>query len=492
MFESAELGHSVSDAAFRRAEPGLRTGLLAAQYEVLEQARFPVIILIGGVDGAGKGETVNLLNEWMDPRHIHTHAFGDPGPEERAHPRMWRFWRTLPPKGRIGIYFGSWYTDPIEQRVYRRIGRAQFEQMIVDVSRFERMLHDEAALILKFWFHLARKAQRQRFRTLEKDPLTRWRVTKEDWANHKLYDRFRKVSEQMLRTTSSGFAPWYVIEGLDANYRSLSVGRTLLAALRERLDVEPAVPSPADTPPLLAPADGLRMLDVLDLGQRMPRSKYDTELPHWQGKLNRLSRDRRIRHRGVVALFEGPDAAGKGGAIRRVTAALDARFYQVVPVAAPTDEERAQPYLWRFWRHIPRHGRFTLFDRSWYGRVLVERVEGYCSESDWMRGYGEINDFEQQLAQAGLIVVKLWLQISKEEQVERFKAREASVYKRYKITPDDWRNRKKWDAYQTAAADMFERTSTTIAPWTLVEANDKHFARIKVLRTLCERIEQAL
>ena len=492
MFAAAELGHRVSDAAYRRAEPELRAQLLQAQYQLLEQARVPVYILINGVDGAGKGETVHVLNEWMDPRHIHTHAFGAMNSEERQHPAMWRFWRTLPPKGKIGIYFGSWYTDPISQRVHRRAGRAQFERSIASIVRFEHMLDDEGVLLLKFWFHLSRKAQAKRFRTLEKDPLTRWRVTREDWKNHRHYERFRQVSEQVLRTTSSGFAPWYVVEGVDANYRNLTVGRGLLAALRERLDARAPKPALAEAPPLLAPADGLRLLDALDLEQGLSRKKYERQLLRVQGRLNELSRHKRFRDHGVVAVFEGLDAAGKGGATRRVTAALDARFYQVVPVAAPTEEEKAQPYLWRFWRRIPRRGRFTLFDRSWYGRVLVERVEGYCSEPDWMRAFNEINDFERQLSESGLIVVKFWLAISKEEQLARFRARRDTVYKRYKITPEDWRNYKKWDAYQIAAADMIERTSTSVAPWALIEANDKHFARIKVLKVLCERIEQSL
>ncbi|GAB1368241.1 hypothetical protein MASR1M42_07900 [Azonexus hydrophilus] len=171
---------------------------------------------------------------------------------------------------------------------------------------------------------------------------------------------------------------------------------------------------------------------------------------------------------------------------------MDARHYQIVPIAAPTEEERDQPYLWRFWRHVPRTGRVTIFDRSWYGRVLVERVEGYCREEDWLRAYAEINDFEDQLEDDGALVVKFWLQISADEQLRRFKEREQTDFKRFKITAEDWRNRDKWDDYLTAACDMIDRTSTDIAPWTLVEANDKNFARIKVLRTVCERIEAAL
>jgi polyphosphate kinase 2 (PPK2 family) len=185
------------------------------------------------------------------------------------------------------------------------------------------------------------------------------------------------------------------------------------------------------------------------------------------------------------------DAAGKGGAIRRITAGIDARQYQVIPIAAPTEEERAQPYLWRFWRHIPRLGRFVLFDRSWFGRVLVERVEGFATEDAWSRAYREINEFEEQLSTNGIIICKFWLAVTKEEQMKRFKEREATERKRYKITPEDWRNRKKWDDYIVAASDMIDRTSTAYAPWTVVEANDKYSARIKVLETLTKRMRDA-
>ena len=194
----------------------------------------------------------------------------------------------------------------------------------------------------------------------------------------------------------------------------------------------------------------------------------------------------------MVAVFEGNDGAGKGSSIRRVTSALDARCYDNVSVAAPTEEECAQPYLWRFWRHLPRRGRFTFFDRSWYGRVLVERIEGFCSEADWMRAYSEINDFESRLSRHETVVVKFWLAISKDEQLRRFKQREKTPFKRFKITDEDWRNREKWDAYETAVCDMVDRTSTAGAPWTLVEANNKYFARIKVLKTLCAAVEAAL
>jgi polyphosphate:AMP phosphotransferase len=307
-----------------------------------------------------------------------------------------------------------------------------------------------------------------------------------------LYDRFRRVSEHVLRQTSTAQAPWIVVDGSESRYRSLTVGRFLLQALRRRLD-EPAPGAvPVSAPPLLPPLDGVTVLSSLDLSSRLRRQDYERELEGLQGRLNLLTREPRFRDMSVVVVFEGNDAAGKGGGIRRITGALDARQYRIVAIAAPTDEERAQPYLWRFWRRVPRLGRLTVFDRSWYGRVLVERVEGYCAEADWMRAYSEINDFEAQLVRHNTVVVKFWLAISPDEQLARFREREKIGFKRFKITEEDWRNRDKWALYERAVCDMVDRTSTDMAPWTLVEANDKYFARIKVLKTLCERIGERL
>ncbi len=492
MFESANLFHKIDKAVYRREEPKLREALLNAQYDLKENGRFPVLILIAGVEGAGKGETVNLLNEWMDPRHISSYAFPPPSDEERERPQIWRYWRALPPKGKIGVFFGAWHTEPIIGRVQGVINDSEFSQAISEILRFEKMLTDEGVLLLKFWFHLSKQQQRKRLKALEKDPKTRWRVGALDWKYFKLYKKFMKVCEPFLRKTSTGESPWIVVPGADPYYRTLTVGRHLLAALRERLDEKPLKRLPDRNPPLLPPADKLNVLRALKLDQPLPKDDYQKQLVKCQGRLNVLSRDPRFKEISIVAVFEGNDAAGKGGAIRRVTSALDARSYHNVPVAAPTEEERAQPYLWRFWRPIPRRGRVTIFDRSWYGRVLVERVEGFCSEADWMRAYTEINDFEQQLTRHGVVVVKFWLAISKEEQLKRFQDREKTSFKRFKITEEDWRNRKKWAAYEQAVCDMVDRTSSSIAPWTLVEANNKYYARIKVLKTVCSAVEAAL
>jgi polyphosphate:AMP phosphotransferase len=405
---------------------------------------------------------------------------------------MWRFWRRLPPKGKIGIFFGSWYTMPIIDRTYGRTTDADLDQSIEQAVRFERMLADEGVLVLKFWFHLSKPVQKKRLKALHKDPKTRWRVTKTDWERFKLYDTFRHVSEHTLRLTGVAHAPWLVVEGTDARYRHLAVGRTILEALEKRLQETEERRHRAVSVPTVSAVDGQRILDSLDMSQALARKKYQRALEAWQGRLNVLSRKRKFGRGALVAVFEGNDAAGKGGAIRRVTAALDARSYRIVPVAAPTDEEIARPYLWRFWRHLPGRGQIMIFDRSWYGRVLVERIEGFCSEFDWMRAYAEINDFEDQLSQAGIIVVKFWLTIGKDEQLRRFDERDKTPFKRFKLTDEDWRNRDKWQAYADAVCDMVDNTSTEIAPWTLVEANDKYFARIKILRTLAERMEAAM
>lgn len=492
MFESAELGHKIDKETYDKEVPQLREALLDAQIDLAKLAKFPVLIIVGGVDGAGRGETVNLLNEWLDPRYIQTHAMGEPSDEELDRPMMWRFWRELPPKGRIGIFLGSWYTWPIINRVQGRTKLAELDQSLERAARLEKMLTEEGALIIKFWMHLSKDKQRKRLKLLEKDPKTRWRVSERDWEHYKKYDKFRVVSESVIRHTSTAEAPWIIVEGYDAHYRSLTVGRVILDAIHKRLADADKTISEVSAPPPLPSIDNLDILKTLDLDQQIDKKDYQSELEKYQGKLALLTRDPKFKNITVIAMFEGNDAAGKGGAIRRITGALDARDYNIVPVAAPTEEERAQPYLWRFWRHIPRRGRVTIFDRSWYGRVLVERVENFCTEADWMRAYSEINDFEAQLVRHNIVVVKFWLSISKEEQLKRFKAREMIGFKHFKITEEDWRNREKWDDYEQAVADMVDRTSTEIAPWTLVEANDKNFARIKILKTLCRQIETML
>ncbi len=491
MFESAEIRHKISKALYRAEVPALRAALLDAQVELYERKQMPVLVLISGQDGAGKGEIINLLYEWMDPRFLTTLAFADPTDEERERPDMWRYWRSLPPKGRLGIFAGSWYSDPIRERLLGHISLKELDARADQINRFEAMLVNEGALIIKFWFHLTKDAQRKRLKSLASDPRTAWRVTQWNWDRLKTFDQLQEAAGHMLRMTNTPQAPWVVLDGSDDRYRNLTVGKVLLEAIRARLDKPPAARAPV-APMVRVNTDGRNVLTEMDLSLKMGEGPYEKELSRWQARLFELTRDPRFKNRALVCAFEGADAAGKGGAIRRIASALDARQYQVVPIAAPNETEKAQPYLWRFWHQLPRRGHLTIFDRTWYGRVLVERVEGFCSENDWLRAYTEINDFEHELSAAGIIVVKFWLQTSRDEQLRRFEERAKIPFKRFKITEEDWRNREKWDAYQQAVCDMVERTSTGEAPWTLVESDDKRYARIKVLRTLCERLEAEL
>jgi polyphosphate:AMP phosphotransferase len=404
---------------------------------------------------------------------------------------MWRFWRILPPKGRIGIFDGSWYTWPVLERASGRSKTSNLDQDMGRVARFEQMLINEGAIVLKFWMHLSKEAQKKRLKGLEKDPKTRWRVTPRDWKHFEMYDTFRQVAERALRSTSTAEAPWIVVEATDPRYQKLTVGKILLERIRARLDKP--VPEPTKVPALPRTSiDSMNVLKALDLTKRMEKKDYEETLLELQGRLNVLARHRNLRKHSIVLVFEGVDAAGKGGSIRRITQSLDARRYHIHPTAAPTEEERAQPYLWRFWRNLPPAGQVAIFDRSWYGRVLVERVEGFCSEADWQRAYSEINDFEDQLVRSRSLLLKFWLSISQEEQLRRFEERQVTPFKRFKITEEDWRNREKWPAYEAAICDMLDRTSTEIAPWTLVESESKYYGRIKIMKTLVQRLEDEL
>ncbi len=488
MFASAELGQSLSREQYDAALPELRARLLQAQLE-LRGGKFPVIVIVSGADGAGKGELVHRLNEWLDPRGVETHAFWGCSDEERERPPYWRFWRALPGRGRIGILFGSWYTEPILARVGGRMKRAGFDLALERIADFEQMLAADGALIVKFWLHLAKRDQKKRLRKLEKEG----RLGPDDWKHYQLYERFVRVSERAVRRTDTGAAPWHVIEATDRRHRELTAGTLLCQALRARLDrpVAPPATAPAPAPRPLLRARRVSVLDRVDLSARLAEAEYERQLARQQATLSRLAWEAHARRRSLVLVFEGWDAAGKGSAIRRVTQALDPRLYRVVGIAAPTDEERAQHYLWRFWRHLPRAGFVTIFDRSWYGRVLVERVEGFARPDEWQRAYHEINAFEEQLVGHGILLAKFWLHLSPAEQLRRFKERQTVAYKRHKITDEDWRNRKKWPDYRRAVDEMVARCSTEFAPWTLVAGDDKRHARIQILKTVVGRLRAA-
>lgn len=411
--------------------------------------------------------------------------------EERERPYYWRFWRVLPSRGRIGILFGSWYTDPIIRHVYGEIKRSRLDRELVRISFFENMLVDDGALIIKLWFHLSKKELRKRLRELETDPRKHWRILPTDWKHYRLYDNFILTTDRVIRRTDCGAAPWHIIEATDPRYRDLTAGRVVLVSIQRRLRGES--PSSKRRPAAGAVAkNSFTILDHVDLSQSLSVGKYRKQLEKYQGRLGQLTWRANRKRLSSVVVFEGWDAAGKGSGIRRVTQAIDPRLFRVVSIAAPTDEERAHHYLWRFWRHLPKAGMITVFDRSWYGRVLVERVEGFVTAAEWSRAYLETNEFEEQLSEHGIILTKFWIHISKEEQLRRFREREKTPYKLYKITDEDWRNRKKRGAYEDAVHEMFARTNTEISPWVLVAGDDKRVARIQILTTLCRNLEQAL
>ena len=493
VFEIAELGHAVKKSFYKEQVPELRTQLLLAQ-EKLKCSDFSVIILISGVDGGGKGEVINCLNEWMDSRYMRTVAFGTPSDEENERPKFWRYWRTLPAKGMVGIYVGSWYSDPLSQRVYDEIDDNQLHKDLMQICQLEQELIDDGTLVIKCWLHLKRSAQRKRLALLEKNPDTRWKVTQRDKKHLQMYDDFVGVAEKVLTETSTGDSPWLIVDGTDIRYSSLTIGRHVLTRIEQHLQLR-ELDKQEQTKHLGCDKTHLlqqNLLDSLDLSLKLEKKDYNSFLAKYQGKLSKLTRQAHELKRSSILVFEGWDAGGKGGAIRRLTHAIDARNYQVIQVAAPTDEEKQHHYLWRFWRHIPRAGQVTIYDRSWYGRVLVERVEGFTSEHKWKHAYAEIVNFEEALSEHGIFLLKFWLHIDKDEQLRRFKQREKISYKKYKITEDDYRNREKWDEYNIAVNEMVTRTSTMKNPWIMVEANDKKYARIKVLKAYCEQLEKTI
>ena len=501
MFEAAEIEHNVSKEKFKEAELELHHRVLTLQQR-LRQSSKSLIIIVSGVEGAGKGEVLDRLNRWFDTRDVETHAFWDETDEELQRPRYWRFWRCLPARGSVGIMFGSWYTKPIVDLALKRSDQATMDQELARINALEQMLSIDGSIILKFWFHLPKEEQKRRLESeakikkLKKSPLL------EDFS--KSYDSFLSVSERAIRVSDTGHAPWHIIGATDMKYRDLAMGSILVNTLEEALteddqaDNKPAtlassLPSDSDDDIVAAILNGeashATVLDSVDLSQQLDDKDYDEQLIALQEKLHGLAWEMFRLRRNMVMVFEGWDGAGKGSAIRRVTAAIDARLYRVIPIAAPSDEELAHHYLWRFWRHIPRCGHITIYDRSWYGRVLVERVEGFASKQQWLRSYQEINDFEEHLTNHGTVVCKFWVHIDQEEQLRRFKAREQDPRKQHKITDEDWRNREKWHNYELAVNDLVTHTSTANTPWTLVAGNDKKFARVQILRTICDRLQ---
>lgn len=499
MLEFIDPDKNLSKEVYQQVFPDLEERLARLQREA-RASGVPVVVVFEGWDAAGKGTIINRLTRSLDPRGFKVHPIGPPDDVERHFPWMHRFWKLLPAAGSMGIFDRSWYGRVLVERVDRPAAPGAVEQALDDIRELERQWCDSGVVLVKFFLHITRGEQHRRFTRLERQPALAWKVGRAEWKQNRRYNTWRKAVEEMLQQTSTDEAPWTVVEAHHGRFVRAKVYQTLCSAIatalqqrQEAAAAVPAVAEDADRP--AADAHGALAaspLDRVDLAQILDRATYDRRLKALQRRLVELEHELYTARVPAIVAYEGWDAAGKGGNIRRLTDGLDPRGYEVVPVAAPSVEEKARHYLWRFWRAVPKAGHITIFDRTWYGRVLVERVEGFCTPHEWRRAYREINQFERQFCDFGGVLVKFWLHIDPDEQLRRFQDRQENPAKRWKITDEDWRNRQRWPDYYAAVTDMLQRTSTSYAPWTVLEANCKLHARVQALETVVAALERRL
>ena len=442
----------------------------------------PVMIVFEGFEASGKGTMINKMIQPLDPRGFRVYTMEKETEEDRMHPYFWRYFIKTPPKGRIHIFDRSWY-----QGVEKGVVSPE------EVRQFERQFTDDGMVVIKFFLAITKKEQKKRLEALEKDSSTKWRVSESDWKKNKNYDKCLERCDAMLIQTDVSNAPWTVVEAMDKRYAICKIMTTvvnrLAEAVAEREDVLEKRPS--------VEAEGVEdlrngVLQDIDLTKELSPEEYKKRKKDLQKRMGRLHNEMYLKRVPVILAFEGWDAGGKGGAIKRITQSIDPRGYEVVPIASPNDIAKAHHYLWRFWDKFPKDGHMAIFDRTWYGRVLVERVENFASEEEWKRAYSEINNMEAHLVKSGAIVLKFWMHIDKDEQKKRFQQRQDTPEKQWKITGEDWRNREKWEAYEKAVDEMVVRTSTKEAPWHIIEANSKLYARIKVLELVVAALEERL
>ena len=457
------------------------------------EKKLPAIVVLEGWTATGKGALLKNMLGYMDPRGFAVHHIWPPTTEERQYPFLWRFWQQLPKAGQFGVFYHSWYTHVLEDRLFERVSDSEIPTVMRQINAFERQMVDDGCTIAKFWLHLSRKELKGRLKKAADDPLESWRVRPEDWQQAKNYDKYRAFAEEAITYTSTGPAPWTLVEAHDPRWAQVKVLTQAIATISAALDRDRLNAPIPQLPPQehLDPTEPNYLAQV-DLERDLSKDEYKQQLKDAQLDLRKIQMKIYQQQVPVLVVFEGWDAAGKGGAIKRLTDVLDPRGYQVSAFAAPTDEEKAHHYLWRFWRNLPKAGQIGIFDRSWYGRVLVERVEGFATQIEWRRAYQEINEFEEQLTSAGYVLVKFWLHISPEEQLQRFHDRQNNPFKAYKLTDEDWRNREKRSLYEVAVNQAIQRTSTPNAPWTIVPGNNKYYARVKAIETVTEAIKNEL
>ena len=489
MLEKIDLAIKIDKETYKNTikEQSERLGLLQRE---CKEAGIPVMIVFEGMGASGKGTQINHLIQALDPRGFDVYANDKSTEEERMRPFLWRFWTKLPAQGRIALFDRSWYRQVTIERFDGKIPETVLPEAFHDIQSFERQLTDDGMVIIKLFLFISREDQKKRFGKLESSKETDWRVTKEDWRRNKDYGRYLAICEEMLERTDMDYAPWTIIEATDRDFASTKIMTHVADCLEDALRLRELRGERKEKEvPVRSEKYQNGVLSGVDLTKAIKKEDYKKELDRLWEKLESLhSQIYRLRI-PVVLGFEGWDAAGKGGAIKRLTSHLDPRGYKVYPTSAPNDLERVHHYLWRFWNHVPKAGHIAIFDRTWYGRVLVERIEGFCSENQWKQAYQEINEMENHMANAGAVVIKFWLHIDKDEQERRFMERQENPSKQWKITEEDWRNREKWDQYEAAVNEMLVRTSTTYAPWIVVEGNCKYYARVKVLKTVVEALE---
>lgn len=494
MLDKIDLSKSFTKKESKKLIESLGMELSALQREC-KRLQIPVMIVFEGWGAAGKGTLINRLIQPMDPRGFKVFTIQDASEEEYMRPFLWRFWTKTPAKGRIHIFDRSWYRRVINERVEKQLGKEELRNAYNEIVFFEENLSLDNNLIIKLFLHISQKEQKKRFKKLEGSPETKWRVTEADWRHNEHYDDYMHVYEEMIEKTDTEFAPWTIIEATDKEYAEVKILSTVVTAMKNKIaQIEAAKQSAvSDTavPKINSPYK-TTVLEGVDLDKTLTKEEYKKKLKNLQDRLAKLHGEIYKRRIPVILAFEGWDAGGKGGAIKRLTEKLDPRGYEVIPTASPNDIEKAHHYLWRFWNAVPKAGHIAIFDRTWYGRVMVERIEGFCTQDEWQRAYKEINEMEEQFANFGAVVLKFWLHIDKDEQERRFKERMEIPEKQWKITDEDWRNREKWDQYEEAVDEMIVRTSTSYAPWIIVEDNSKYYARIKVLETVVNALEERL
>lgn len=458
---------------------------LANIQRTCKEKGIPIIIIMEGFSAAGKGTlTSRMIHPW-DPRGFYVETFKEASEEERRYPFLWRFWQKLPGEGQIAVYHRAWYEDVLS-RILGKKKNQNFQHYVDEINQFEKTLTDNGIVVVKFFACISKKEQKKRFEKLLADKKTSWRISSADKKQNKKYDEYYELCDRMIDKTNTVRAPWYVLDTTDYDTAVESMMRQLVNRLERELNRDKYITEERLTENMEKP------LNSVDLSKTLTREEYKAKVKILQKRIQSLHNEIYEKKIPVIFAFEGWDAGGKGGAIKRLTEYMDPRGYIVHPVASPTKEEKSHHYLWRFWKNIPKDGHIAIFDRTWYGRVMVERLEGFCSENDWKRAYREINQFEKTMTDHGAVVVKFWLQIDKDEQLNRFSARQENPGKQWKITDEDWRNREKWDQYEVAVNEMIARTDKPNAPWVIVEGNSKYYARIKVLETAIAAMEKAL